>query len=336
VWAPMKPAAPVVRIFIFIFSGNLVNVRVVYFSNKQSTILRITNTNHLERINLIQRENYLDIAKGISILTVVLYHTLEGIENSFGVSETTSLIITYINIGLMPIFFFISGYLARHSLNNPSKTKEKLIYLSYLYIIWSIIIYVVRLFSANVANSPIEASEILHIFWDPLPTIWFIYCLMLCTLITFLLRNNLMLLLLIAVTAHVLNFLYPGWASDSIFQRVAWLLVFFGFGLRFGEVFLEYLKSHFKIIGIASVLILSLAVYHELETTPLRGVLSFVWIALLIGISYEYLKFLSPLFLQLGIISLTIYLIHFPFPAFFRIVLLKLDSYSLVLHSCRL
>ena len=135
---------------------------------------------------------WLDMAKGFGIVSVVAYHTLKGLLNSSpDLPLWVEISANYLSLWLMPMFFIVSGILSKNTILNAStyKIRKKIINWIYLYLIWSFIIYSVRLTFNNITNTHMEMSEILYILCDPVPTIWFIYALLLSFIFTRLIKS---------------------------------------------------------------------------------------------------------------------------------------------------
>lgn len=285
------------------------------------------------------REVWMDFVKGITILCVVAYHSLEGVVNSFGMTEPLGIAIDFLNVWIMPIFFMISGMLSQYlSSGLTAKLKTKVFDYIYIYVVWSIIIYAVRLALSSFANSPILWDEIFYIAWNPVPTIWFVYALLLCLVCTAsLYKVNGHLIFLFAIIINLCNSMWPNWFPESIFQRFAWIFCFFYFGFYYRTRIIQVTKYLNPILAVFLICNLIFFLFLlELNTTILAPFLSITFCLLLITIVRAFIPLLnvavSQSIIYLGFISLYIYLSHFPFPAGIRILLLKVEFYSLSLH----
>ncbi|WP_416307631.1 acyltransferase family protein [Neptunicella sp. SCSIO 80796] len=293
-----------------------------------------------------QRSKWLDFAKGAGICLVVVYHTTEGTLNSFeDKSGNITLLANYFRVWLMPMFFMVSGMLVRRSILHDSheKLRGKLLDWIYLYLVWSVIIYLTRLMSNSFTNTHMEVNEILHILWDPVPTIWFIYALLLSFAITILLRRQSPALVVsIALLVNILNGAFYGWFDDSIFQRLAWIYLFYAIGFYYAESLKELLLSSGEsrlwilIFLMLSPIVAFIKPYLPFFLLPFLSILTvlvFLKFCLSITRLAPSAKF-TELMVYIGGISLYIYLTHFPFPAATRMLLLKLGIYSHWLTMC--
>lgn len=286
----------------------------------------------------------LDIAKGIGICLVVIYHCAEGILNSFPDNNADiQWLANFFRSWLMPMFFIVSGILVRRSLLTDSMTKHrhKLLDWIYLYLVWSIIIYLVRLFSNSFTNTQMHSSEILYILWDPVPTIWFVYALLLSFALTLLLRKQSAVWVIgFAACANLLNGAFFGWFQGSIFQQFCWVYVFYASGFYFAEAILAMIRSRTLIRHwCISFVILSIGVAIFKSSVPfyisplISFVMAFGYLNMCFWLSQYSLKskWISGAAF-LGGISLFIYLTHFPLPAASRMLLTQLGIYSYALN----
>lgn len=288
----------------------------------------------------VERQSGLDIAKGIGICLVVIYHCTEGILNSFPENtDNIQLLANFFRSWLMPMFFMVSGILIRRSIlySSAHKHRSKLFDWFYLYVVWSIIIYLTRLLSNSFTNTQMQAEEILHILWDPVPTIWFVYALLLSFAVTLLLRNqSAVLVITVAVAANLLNSAFFGWFAGSIFQQFFWIYLFYACGFYYADEIIALMKQKaftpyyvlgFVLTGILIAVFKPSVPYYFGPLISLAMALAYLKICFWLSQYIEQSKWVS-LSAYLGTISLFIYLTHFPFPAATRIVLTKLGMYS--------
>ncbi len=284
------------------------------------------------------RQIWLDIAKGLGICLVVIYHCTEGILNSFQNTESIQYLANFFRSWLMPMFFMVSGILVRRSImqDDAAKHHSKMLDWAYIYVLWSVIIYLVRLFSNSFTNTQMQLNEILFILWDPVPTIWFIYALLLSYALTYLLRNQSPWRVLpVAFALNIINGVYFGWFEDSIFQQLAWIFCFYSLGFYCADKIVAVVRHNlFSWHWILSfgVLGLLVAVFKPMVPVFLAPFLSIAMSLGFLVICYRTSTSLPAnavkLGAYLGSISLFIYLTHFPLPAASRLLLNYLGLYS--------
>lgn len=293
-----------------------------------------------QKVNLQNRQGYLDLAKGIGICLVVVYHTCEGILNSFqSDTETIHALTSFFRSWLMPMFFMVSGMLIRNAIQTKPlhSHRSKLLDWAYIYLLWSLIIYLVRLLSNSFTNTNMAANEILFILWDPVPTIWFIYALALSHLVTLLVRNmSANAVIAVALVANLLNSFYFGWFTDSIFERFAWIYLFYAIGFFKGTALIGLIKAE-KLAIIGPLFFVGFGIFIAMYRSELhmitKPVVSFLMAVAFLIICYraEVLFKNTNLFkfgVYVGTISLFIYLTHFALPAATRMLLNKIGLYS--------
>jgi fucose 4-O-acetylase-like acetyltransferase len=289
---------------------------------------------------MIARKQWLDIAKGIGICCVVAYHSSEGIKNTF--TDASPFIIKladYFVIWLMPMFFIVSGMLVFNSINKNNKDKviSKIKDWIYIYLIWSVIIYLTRLSLNSITNTNMEASEIFKILWDPMPTIWFIYALLLSFVLMWLTHKlPSKIVLPLAIVLNLLNGYFLGWFEGSIFERVAWIFFFYALGYYHHALIINAIEKS-KINSFLSLcfVILTLLYWQLNINIPFyfKPVLSCFVTFLFLHFCHfifkiKFLDYLSNFMTYIGSISLFIYLTHFPIPAAVRALLIKLNLYN--------
>ncbi len=127
------------------------------------------------------RLHYLDYAKGIGIILVVLGHVMRGIDTAgLPINESffrhmDALIYSF----HMPLFFFVSGLFFVSSLSKAgnlerfSIQKAKLIL--YPYLIWSVIQTGIEIIMAKYTNGNVGIGALLSIPFEPRAQFWFLY-----------------------------------------------------------------------------------------------------------------------------------------------------------------
>lgn len=287
------------------------------------------------------RLGYFDIAKGLAILLVVVYHSLEGIISVFDLPTGHFIyaLAEWSKVFLMPTFFFVSGCLAQNTIvqGNSNKIINKIKDLLYLYIIWSCIIYISRLSLNSITNTNMAADEIVKIFWDPLPTIWFVYALVIAFSFTYLVRGvNRHLVIVFAIGMNILNQVYPSLFEGFILERVCWLLLYYLIGFYyFHEINTLIRENSRTALGFVAIFVLLSLTF--ILTDSRIDIHNSILLSLLFGFGFlssclvleHNLQPKIVLFLRnIGAACLFIYLTHFPIPAATRLLLMKLDLYS--------
>lgn len=121
----------------------------------------------------------LDIARALGITLVVAGHALIGIERALGETPGGRFAIVIIYAVHMPLFFFLSGLLARSALTEPPRTFARRLASRFVwpYLLWSLVILSVHASFSDVTNTRVEAVHPLRVLWAPPSVMWFLYVL---------------------------------------------------------------------------------------------------------------------------------------------------------------
>ncbi len=128
---------------------------------------------------------WLDVAKGLGILFVVLGHTLGGIIDMPGRASPPQFREVFLGIYMfhMPVFFLLSGLLVRPRLARSRKgfLIDLIITVAYPYFLWSIIQYSAIYLAGSLVNRPVERfwPAILNLPWATISQFWYLYVLFL-------------------------------------------------------------------------------------------------------------------------------------------------------------
>lgn len=140
-----------------------------------------------------ERIVWLDVAKGMGILLVVLGHALGGIIDMPGKATLPGFRAVFLGIYIfhMPVFFLLSGLLVRKRLARSRNgfLIDLLITVAYPYFLWSIIQYSAIYAAGSLVNRPVERfwPAILNLPWATISQFWYLYVLFLMHLTAFLL-----------------------------------------------------------------------------------------------------------------------------------------------------
>jgi uncharacterized membrane protein YcfT len=127
-----------------------------------------------------QRIDWVDCAKGICIILVVMMHSTLGVEKAFGEAGALTHFIAWARPFRMPDFFLISGlFLARRMAAPwPKYADTKIVHFAYFYVLWMTIQFLFRGYGiyADAGVSGVLREYMLG-FIEPFGTLWFIYLL---------------------------------------------------------------------------------------------------------------------------------------------------------------
>ncbi len=137
------------------------------------------------------RVEWVDYAKGICIILVVMFHTVNHYEAAVGAEGWMRAIVDFSKPFRMPDFFLISGLFLSLTINGPLRTyiDRKVIHFAYFYLMWLAITLVLTDHDVLRAN-PLEWARLF--VWNiiqPVGVLWFVHMLAIFYVVTRLIRN---------------------------------------------------------------------------------------------------------------------------------------------------
>jgi uncharacterized membrane protein YcfT len=126
-----------------------------------------------------QRIDWVDYAKGICIVMVVMMHSTLGVEQALGQEGWLGKVVAFAKPFRMPDFFLISGLFLALVIARDWRTylDRKVVHFAYFYLLWTAIQFAVK--APLLAQGGIAGLAWLYLetFWEPFGTLWFIYLL---------------------------------------------------------------------------------------------------------------------------------------------------------------
>jgi uncharacterized membrane protein YcfT len=126
------------------------------------------------------RVDWVDYAKGICIVMVVMMHSVLGVELAAGRTGFMHLVVMFAKPFRMPDFFLISGLFLPIVINRDWRTylDRKVMHFVYFYVLWVTIQFGFKA-PAFAAETSWSHAGLLYLeaFIDPFGTLWFIYLL---------------------------------------------------------------------------------------------------------------------------------------------------------------
>src|ERR1700743_1434720 len=126
------------------------------------------------------RVDWVDYAKGICIVMVVMMHSVLGVEAAAGQTGFMHLVVMFAKPFRMPDFFLISGLFLPVVIDRDWRTylDRKVVHFAYFYVLWVTIQFGFKApaFAAE-SNWPHVGYLYLESFIEPFGTLWFIYLL---------------------------------------------------------------------------------------------------------------------------------------------------------------
>lgn len=285
--------------------------------------------------NLPSRESWIDVAKGWGILLVVLGHALRGLQNVelLPASGWSHALDAWIYSFHMPLFFLLSGFFMEKAVQRPldRALKDRAKTLLWPYLLWSVLQTLVQIRMSSYTSSPYNWTHLLGILWKPVMQFWFLYVLLLLSLLWLGLRRAgvpALGLLAIALLLHLTQNGEGVWAMwDLVRIHGVWFAV--GAVLGIMPQLVERLRSASLLVksslwGAGFVLTTWGAMTHADDLLvsnilwALPGVLASLALAMSLSESLRLTRGLA----WIGRLSLEIYLVHTLASATMRAVLL--------------
>jgi uncharacterized membrane protein YcfT len=185
------------------------------------------------------RVAFVDYAKGISIILVVMMHSTLSSEEALGHTGWLGEVVAFARPFRIPAFFLIAGLFVARGIDRPWREflDRKVLHFVYFYVLWLSIQFVFR--------APVYAAEFgmlgalrqyLTAFVDPFGTLWFIYLLPVFYLAARLLRGLPPALVLIAGAVLEIAPVATGW---TLIDEFAGRFVYFYAGTIAGAFILR-------------------------------------------------------------------------------------------------
>jgi uncharacterized membrane protein YcfT len=182
-----------------------------------------------------ERIDWVDYAKGICIVMVVMMHSVLGVELAAGKTGFMHLLVAFAKPFRMPDFFLISGLFLPLVIDRDWRTylDRKVVHFAYFYLLWVTIQFGFKAPSFAAESSWSHAGYLyLESFIEPFGTLWFIYLLPIFFVVTKATRRMPPLLIwgiaALLETAHIVT----GWtAIDEFCAR----FVYFYSGYLFAD-----------------------------------------------------------------------------------------------------
>ncbi len=139
-----------------------------------------------------KRVGWVDYAKGVCIVMVVMMHSTLGVEAAAGQTSWMGTLVAFAKPFRMPDFFLISGLFLARVIDRDWKTylDKKVVHFAYFYALWVTIQFAFKApgFAAELGWVGVIEAYLLS-FIQPFGTLWFIYLLPVFFVITKLTRR---------------------------------------------------------------------------------------------------------------------------------------------------
>lgn len=189
-----------------------------------------------------QRVDWVDAAKGICIIMVVMIHSTLGVELAAGQEGWLHYVVAFARPFRMPDFFLISGLFVGLTIDRSWRRyiDRKVVHFAYFYILWLTIQFAFKAPGMALENGwSYPLSFYLEAFIQPFGTLWFIYLLPIFLVFTRLVKAVPMwLVFALAALIEVL----PVATGSVILDEFAARFVYFFAGYMFSELIFAYAR----------------------------------------------------------------------------------------------
>ena len=185
------------------------------------------------------RAGWVDAAKGLGIILVVVGHVLRGLVNSNLLTRTPAVVFTdaWIYAFHMPLFFFLSGLFLSRSAARPSVEflRNKIGTIAYPYFVWSLITLSIKSPLGPIVNQPRSLLEAPEILYRPIEQFWFLYVLFLLSItVGFLLKFGMKPWAVVVFAAFLYLGIWPPWTGFLPFEFSRWDAIYLALGVAVG------------------------------------------------------------------------------------------------------
>ncbi len=189
--------------------------------------------------SVVSRSAWIDAAKGLCIILVVLFHSTLGVEKELGTLTWMHPVIEWARPFRMPDFFLISGLFLGARIAWPWRRylDAKVIHFAYFYVLWFNIHFVLRL-KGVIADVGVNGALLQYLrgYADPFGSLWFIYLLAVFCIVVKLLHGQVAWMITgIGLAAHILVPHTGVFIVDEFVSR----FVFFYVGYAYAPVILK-------------------------------------------------------------------------------------------------
>jgi uncharacterized membrane protein YcfT len=196
------------------------------------------------------RIDWVDYAKGICIVMVVMMHSTLGVEAAAGETGFMHVLVAFAKPFRMPDFFLISGLFLARVIDRDWRTylDRKVVHFAYFYVLWVTIQFAFKAPAFAAEGGAMNVVKMyLESFIEPFGTLWFIYLLPIFFVVTKLTRNVPVVVMLVIGAALEMAPIVTGWTViDEFAARFVYFYAGYVFAARiFG--FAEAVRNDFRI-----------------------------------------------------------------------------------------
>jgi fucose 4-O-acetylase-like acetyltransferase len=202
----------------------------------------------MERDSRESRLNWVDTAKGLGIMLVVVGHVIRGLVSADLMEWTPAARFAdaWIYSFHMPLFFFLTGLFLCRSASKMSLAdfvSDKARVIAYPYVVWSTITVLLKSALGSVPNTPRELSDLFRLAYAPMEQYWFLYVLFVLTVVIGILLRLMSPWLVLVIAMVVYPNVLPVSSSWIVLERVREFGIYVALGAIVGSNFLGQLSQ---------------------------------------------------------------------------------------------
>jgi fucose 4-O-acetylase-like acetyltransferase len=206
-----------------------------------------------------KRVQFIDVARGIAMVLVVLGHAMVGVLAAGLVGHSYRFLIIGIYTFHMAVFFVISGLLATSTMRRswPDVLKGAALKIVYPYFLWGGVLSYVHYLMSGFTNSTVETFNPLRLIYQPPAVMWFLYVLLIAIVFLRLLRDvESKIRIFTGVALLLFGYFIDGWLLPY-FRYIGLYILAFELSILRLDMILErrWLKPVALAVSIASLVI---------------------------------------------------------------------------------
>lgn len=175
------------------------------------------------------RVAWVDYAKGICIILVVMMHSTLGVEDAAGQTGFMHYVVAFARPFRMPDFFLLSGLFLSRVIDRDWRLylDRKVVHFAYFYVLWLLIQGAFKWPVLALNDGPgAVAEQFVLAFVEPFGTLWFIYLLPIFFVAAKLLRHAPRWAVLLLAAALEIATIHTGWTViDEFAERFVYFVV---------------------------------------------------------------------------------------------------------------
>lgn len=191
------------------------------------TTTRLTDFGTPAAADVAHRVAWVDTAKGLCIVFVVMMHATLGVGEAMGAEGFMHHVVAFAAPFRMPDFFLISGLFLARVVDRDWRTygDKRILHFVYFYVLWLVIQSVVKFGSVSGGSLGGFVEHLLVSLVEPFSTLWFVYMLAIFSIVAKLARRVNPVLLLAVAAALEIAPIHTGWfLLDEFCARLVYFL----------------------------------------------------------------------------------------------------------------